>query len=543
MAKNWAIVVGINQYEFLQPLQYAKRDAELMAQFLSNEAEFERVFLFSDNSPEISGKSTRPFRANLLRLFREIFETPFMGDGDNFWFFFAGHGIRHADRDYLMPLDGDPHDIENTGIPTHYLTDRLRRCGADNVVMLLDACRNTGSRAGEGIGTQTAEEARQTGVISIFGCSPNQFSHEVEELQQGAFTYALLEGLGIRGRCATVERLNQYLEYRVPEILRNSLPNARQTPYTIAEPANRLHLILMPRYASLAEISVLKNDAYQAEVQQNWKIAEKLWIRILAAASGQDMEAVKALQRISINKIQNENLKSTPPSDLNVHNTGRSSIYSYSKEQLSNKRDWIGGTNHIVGTNNYHNLSVQDRALEIDLASSRKVNYSKLRDLLKAKKWKEADAETFSVLLRAARKLKQGYLDPDSIEKFPCTDLRTVDQLWLHYSGNRFGISTQLDIWEKLNPQPDCIFQFGDSVKWSVQGQWLPYSRILYDATAVEGHLPWLRGVFEGNTSIEGLGMAGWEGYGEAYLGRKVQGIGFFFFLQNLMLRAKACRL
>ncbi|MFM2428789.1 MAG: hypothetical protein RLZZ511_2 [Cyanobacteriota bacterium] len=29
MARNQAIVIGINQYEFLQPLDYAKRDALL----------------------------------------------------------------------------------------------------------------------------------------------------------------------------------------------------------------------------------------------------------------------------------------------------------------------------------------------------------------------------------------------------------------------------------------------------------------------------------------------------------------------------------
>lgn len=304
MSKNWAIIVGINEYEFLQPLSYAKRDAELMAQFLNTEAEFDRVFLFSDDSPEIGGKSTRPFRANILRLFREIFETPFMGDGDNFWFFFAGHGIRHADRDYLMPLDGDPHDIENTGISTNYLTERLRRCGADNVVILLDACRNLGTRSHGGIGSETVKISRQTGVISFFACSPSEFSHEVDALQQGVFTYALLEGLGIRGRCATVERLNQYLEHRVPEILRDYALSVRQTPYAIAEPIERSHLILVPRYVSLAEISVLKNDAYQAEVHQNWVLAEQLWIRILVAASGQDMDAIDALKRIARTQVE-----------------------------------------------------------------------------------------------------------------------------------------------------------------------------------------------------------------------------------------------
>ncbi len=297
MASNWALVVGVNEYNFLQSLKYAKRDAQLMQQFLSESAGFERIFFFSDDSPDVGGQSTRPIRSNLLRVLRQLFDNPFMEAGDNFWFFFSGHGMRHNNRDYLMPCDGDPDDIENTAISINYVNERLRRCGADNVIMILDACRSLGSRAGEGIGREAEEVARQTGVISIFSCSPQEYSYEIEELQQGAFTRALLDGLGVQGKCATVERLNQYLSRRVPELVRQH-KNARQTPYIIAEPVNKSHLILAPRYATLADIATLKNDAYGAETEGNFDLAEQLWIRVLAAASGRDMDAVRALQRV-----------------------------------------------------------------------------------------------------------------------------------------------------------------------------------------------------------------------------------------------------
>ena len=307
MPKNWAIAIGINQYDFLQPLNYAQRDAQLMQQFLSNNAGFENVLFFSDDSPDISGKSTRPYRANLLRILRQMFDKPFMTAGDNFWFFFSGHGIRHAGSDYLMPGDGDPGDVENTAIPISYVSERLRRCGADNVVLILDACRNQGNRSGEGIGDETATQAQQTGIITIFSCSPNELSYEVETLQQGTFTHALLEGLGNQGKCATVERLNQYLSYRVPELNRQH-GKPQQTPYTIAEPVTKSHLILLPQYATLHDIATLKNDAYQAEVNNNIELSEQLWIRVLAVASGQDLEAVKSLQRIERLRIESSNL-------------------------------------------------------------------------------------------------------------------------------------------------------------------------------------------------------------------------------------------
>ncbi|MHC5611954.1 MAG: caspase family protein [Nostoc sp.] len=73
MVKNWALVIGINQYDFLQPLNYAKRDAQLMQEFLCNEVSFEKILFFSDDSPDIDGKSTRPYRANLLRVLQKLF--------------------------------------------------------------------------------------------------------------------------------------------------------------------------------------------------------------------------------------------------------------------------------------------------------------------------------------------------------------------------------------------------------------------------------------------------------------------------------------
>jgi formylglycine-generating enzyme required for sulfatase activity len=332
MAKNWAIAIGINQYDYLQPLNYAKRDAELIQQFLRTEAGFEKIFFFTDDSPDIGGKSTRPTRANLRRIFLELFNQPFMGAGDNFWFFFSGHGMRHAERDYLMPLDGNPADIEETAIPINFVTERLRRCGADNVVLILDACRSLGTRGGEGIGRQTAEEARQQGVISIFSCSPQEYSYEIEALQQGAFTAALLEGLGVRGQCATVERLNRYLNFRVPEIVRQH-KNARQTPYIIAEPINKSHLILIPRYATLADIDTLKIDAFNAEVAQNLELAEQLWIRVLVAALGQDTDAIKAIKRIA--RLRWERKVTPPPIDLPKNSVTKNTLNTFQFEVVT----------------------------------------------------------------------------------------------------------------------------------------------------------------------------------------------------------------
>jgi formylglycine-generating enzyme required for sulfatase activity/uncharacterized caspase-like protein len=283
----------------LRSLEYATRDAELMRDFFQNEGKFEKIFYFSDNSPEIiafngSVQSTRPTFTNLRSFLRGFFKAPHLKPGDNFWFFFSGHGIRHQDRDYLMPCDADSDDIECTAISLNFITERLRRCGADNVVLLLDACRNEGDKAGLGVGVE-----KHQGVITISSCSPAEKSYEIEEIRQGAFTYALLESLRIRGEgnCATVERLYQRLRYRV-EAINQYYKKPPQRPYAIVEPASKYHLILLPRQATLQDIAILKMDAYNTEVSREYELAEQLWIRVLGVSPA-DPDAIKAIRRLS----------------------------------------------------------------------------------------------------------------------------------------------------------------------------------------------------------------------------------------------------
>jgi len=298
MGKNWAIAIGINQYRYLQPLHYAVRDASAMDDYFSNEVRFDQVYYFADNSPAIEQDYGQPLDSaptftTLKRFLRSRFERPFLKTGDNLWFFFAGHGIRHEDRDYLMPIDGDLGDVDGTALPLSYVTDRLRRCGADNIVLLIDACRSEGKRAGLGVGNEV-----QQGVITLFSCSPRESSYEIDQLQQGAFTYTLLQSLRLQGEgnCATVERLDQYLRYHLPQLnQRHNKP--RQTPYATVEPAAKYHLILLPRQATLRDAETLKMEAYKAEANRNYDLAEQFWIRVLAVSPA-DSDAISGIRRL-----------------------------------------------------------------------------------------------------------------------------------------------------------------------------------------------------------------------------------------------------
>ncbi|MCC3433092.1 MAG: GUN4 domain-containing protein, partial [Microcoleus sp. PH2017_04_SCI_O_A] len=85
----------------------------------------------------------------------------------------------------------------------------------------------------------------------------------------------------------------------------------------------------------------------------------------------------------------------------------------------------------------------------VNLISAKGVDYRQLDRLLASGKWKEADKETSRVMLKVAGREKL-WLDKKSLEKFPCEDLRIIDQLWVQYSNGRFGFSVQKRIYENL---------------------------------------------------------------------------------------------
>ncbi|MEA5581965.1 GUN4 domain-containing protein [Nodularia harveyana UHCC-0300] len=122
-----------------------------------------------------------------------------------------------------------------------------------------------------------------------------------------------------------------------------------------------------------------------------------------------------------------------------------------------------------------------------DLSSDKGVDYRRLRDLLKAGKWKQADQETLKVMLKAANREGEGWLNSDSIEQFPCTDLRTIDQLWVKYSNGCFGFSVQKRIYESVGEDYE---KFGDRIGWRRRKKWLYYSELTFSQNAPGGHLP-----------------------------------------------------
>ncbi len=129
--------------------------------------------------------------------------------------------------------------------------------------------------------------------------------------------------------------------------------------------------------------------------------------------------------------------------------------------------------------------------------------FAKLEEYLKNGQWREADEETTRLMLQLGDKDEKGYLDVEDCKNFPREELRTIDQLWLKYSDNKFGFSVQkqiyLEVGGKLDNYDydsydyDSYKRMGDCVGWRKNNQWLSDSQLIFTFdknTAPKGFLP-----------------------------------------------------
>ncbi|MEQ8971425.1 MAG: caspase family protein [Coleofasciculus sp. C1-SOL-03] len=251
MANYACVAIGINRYQFLPPLNYGQADAQALWQFLVQQGNgsSEDYLVLTDHSPLIDRQSTYPNQDNIWR-WLDATRQPSPTNGKTSaskswrWFFFSGYGVCWQQADYLMPIDGNPQDIPRTGIPMRSLLSSLQPQGDENLLVLLDINRSPGLQAGESVGAETVELARQMGITLIMSSQLGQFSHEATALRNGLFSAALLEALRYYQTDLTLANLEQYLGDRLPELSQHHWRPIQTPLIIIPSEATRQQLIL-----------------------------------------------------------------------------------------------------------------------------------------------------------------------------------------------------------------------------------------------------------------------------------------------------------
>jgi uncharacterized caspase-like protein len=302
MANNWAIMVGVNHYEHHpeRKLRYAVRDAEHLGDFLCQSAQFEPANVIHCLGEETRrGEQNYPSCSNLIRILNRDLKPSKIGQVQHLWFFFSGHGISRNGRDFLVPSDCLEEDRDRFLLPIDEVIAALRLHQKAEIVLILDACREKIGSKGNGtsMGAQTVELAKERGVTTIFSCGYGQLSYELEALQQGAFTHALVEGLG---QFTLPFQLEPFLQRRVNELHQAAQKSVTQTPKIQTDSTAKAFQSLLPNCVTASDVTFLIEQAKEAELEEKFDDAKR-WFRQVAEASPlltQRQEAFKALDRI-----------------------------------------------------------------------------------------------------------------------------------------------------------------------------------------------------------------------------------------------------
>jgi len=135
-----------------------------------------------------------------------------------------------------------------------------------------------------------------------------------------------------------------------------------------------------------------------------------------------------------------------------------------------------------------------------EMASRLQPRFFKLAHYLQTGQWKEADYETYVVMVQVGDRNNKGYLNIDDLRNFPCEDLKILDQLWIKFSEGRFGFSVQKQIWVEVGGKLDfgededaayeAYEKMSDRVGWRKEGEWVSYSDLVFSTDAPFAQLP-----------------------------------------------------
>ncbi|MBW2589750.1 MAG: caspase family protein [Deltaproteobacteria bacterium] len=241
----YAIVIGVEKYrQKLPKADFADNDARIMAEYLTKVMGYPEeniVTLIND----------RAAKSDLEKYFEKWLSNNVEKESTVF-VYYSGHGAPNPNTGdaYLVPYDGDPSFIEQTGYSLKRLYHNLNKLPAKEIIVVLDSCfsgaggRSVIAKGARPLVMNMDKQVFHSDRIAILSASAsNQISSTYEEKGHGLFTYFFLKG--IKNGNSELGTIYNYLKPQVERIARKTYNN-EQTPGLIA-PVGLLNLRLYDR--------------------------------------------------------------------------------------------------------------------------------------------------------------------------------------------------------------------------------------------------------------------------------------------------------
>jgi hypothetical protein len=238
----YAIVIGIENYRNKLPkADYAAHDAEVMSDYLT------KVMGYQEENVAVL-LNDRAAKADIEKYFEKWLPNRVERDASVF-VYFSGHGAPNPKTGdaYLVPYDGDPAFVDETGYALKRLYQQMGKLPARDVVVMLDSCfSGAGGRSVIGKGMRPMVLSVENPVLAggktvvLAASAGDQVSSTHDKKSHGLLTYFFLKGLqgeADSNKDGTVD-LKELFAYLKPQVERTARReyNNEQTPQLLGSP-------------------------------------------------------------------------------------------------------------------------------------------------------------------------------------------------------------------------------------------------------------------------------------------------------------------
>ena len=236
---SYAIVIGIEQYrQKLPKADFATQDAKTMTEYLT------KVMGYPEENV-VTLMNDRASLTDFIKYFEKWLPNNVEKDSSVF-IYYSGHGAPNTKTGdaYLVPYDGDPSFIDETGYSLKRLYESLGKLQAKEIIVALDSCfSGAGGRSVLAKGARPLVMTMEKSVVPsnvavLSAASGEQISSTYEEKGHGLFTYFMLKGIKSEGDTngdgkVEIGELFEYIKPQVERIARK-VYNNEQLPQLIA---------------------------------------------------------------------------------------------------------------------------------------------------------------------------------------------------------------------------------------------------------------------------------------------------------------------
>jgi len=439
-----ALLIGVSQYgEGIPPLSAPPNDVEAMKRVLENPemGEFDKIDTLIN-----------PDYSKMTEAIKNLFEIS--TKKDLVLLFFSGHGITDDDNQlYLATRITTENNFLSTAVSSSFI-QKISKNGnyAKRQVIILDCCYSGAFPNGyqtksTGINFEKELGAEGRAVLTSSSATETSFQHEKSRLS--IYTKYIVEGIET-GKADEnndgkihLRELHSYVTKKVSE----EKPKMSPKIFILEKEG---YDILLSKNCNVLKIKEQKKSA---------RINKKDYY-VPAIAIGIIFLTLYEIFKVITNSIPSTRINPsiTPSSTPTVSTI----VPSDTKKSVT------------VSSS----VTPSPALLSKENALDQKKYYNRLEYFLSSNQWKVANIETERLIITTANREKEGgYLTENDWSKFPCTDLRKIDQLWMKYSKGRFGFSVQKQIWESVGGHQyadyDIRERFGDKLGWRREEQWL----------------------------------------------------------------------